>query len=160
MPSLTGPVLATSATGDQLTQGPPGPAGVQGTPGAAGPQGAQASNPPWTRVNTSGGPPWLISGSTLTNAQTAELMDTRLGNVNVVAPLKPADDQPLTIKDGYFAFGTHPGALQCQPTQKAEIPGSNPPTLSLAGALVSCWQQAGASTTWTFDIIQNTWLLD
>ena len=37
--NISGPAVATSATGRQLAMGPPGPAGAQGPPGPAGPTG-------------------------------------------------------------------------------------------------------------------------
>lgn len=115
--------------------------------------------PTWTRINTAGTGGQLPSGTILTNAQIAVLLDTTAGAAIARAPTEPGDGQPLTLKDPNGHWGATPGALQLNGGQRAELPAT-PGTFSAAGALVQCWAQAGASHSWSYDSAQNAYLLD
>ena len=157
---ISGPVVATSATGAQLAIGPPGPQGIQGptgATGAAGPAGAAAN--PWVRVNFPGGGVWLPSGSALGNFQDV-LIDCSSGQAYALFPPAPVDNQPCSAKDpsGSWVSAGTAGQMKGNAGQKVELP-STPGTLSAIAASVTCWPQAGAKITWTYDAVQNAWLL-
>ena len=161
MAGISGPVVATSATGAQLAIGPPGPQGLQGPTGPAGPAGANGAGfNPWTRYNFTGSGGAQASGTALSNTTSALqiLVDTTGGQVIVPAMPVPVDGIPITLKDPNGNWAVTPPKFGGLAGWKVELP-SAPGTYSAPAAQVALWPQPGALITFIPDAVQQIFLL-